>query len=249
LLVGFAVFYMTLKLPYYAQAKGFYGLTAMACLCALGAWGFDRLTHWIGRGGVVLWAPLLVWALNAYVSFFVWPMDAHVHHNLGQVFSYQGKPERGIAHFRQALRRDPQLTAAYAHLGRLLSSLRRYAEAREALGNGLERAPDNDELANDLAWLLATCPQANVRDGTAALALAQQACMSSMHEHPNLLDTLAAAQAEAAQFSNAIKTLERAIRIAEAQKQTQLLPRLRYRLALYKASRPYRQSPERMSAR
>jgi len=73
LLVGFAVFYMTLKLPYYAQAKGFYGVTAMTCVCALGSLGFDQLGKRLGRFRGVLWIPLIVWAVNVYASFFARP--------------------------------------------------------------------------------------------------------------------------------------------------------------------------------
>ncbi len=240
LLVGFAVFYMTLKLPYYAQAKGFYGLTAMACLCALGAWGFDRLSRWLERFGGLLWIPLLVWAINAYASYVVWPVDAQGHYNLGEVFPYQGKPERGIEHFRQALRMDPNLIRAYGRLGGLLGNLGRYAEARQALEDGLARAPDDLELANNLAWLLATCSNQDVRDGARALELARRACDVAAQESPSLLDTLAAAQAETGRFPQAVRTLERAIELAQSRGQRDGLPALRERLARYEAGRPYR---------
>jgi len=240
LLVGFAVFYMTLKLPYYAQAKGFYGLTAMACLCVLGGWGFDLVSRGVGRLGVVLWIVLVVWAVNAYASVFVWPVDAQTHCNLGHVFSYQGKSDRGVEHFRQAVCKDPDLIDAYAPLGGLLSNLGRYAEARQAWQDGLARDPNHLELMNNLAWLLATCSEAAVRDGPAALKLAQRACNATGHENPFVLDSLAAAQAENGQFDQAVKTVERAIELARSQGRHNALPGMRSRSAMYEAGRPYR---------
>jgi tetratricopeptide (TPR) repeat protein len=240
-LVGLAVFYMTLKIPSYAQAKGFYGLTAMACLCVLGGLGFDRLSRWFGRFGVVLWVPLLVWAMNAYASFFVLPTDAQMHENLGEVFAYQGLPERGIEHFRKSLRLNPRQPIATARLADVLIKLKRYAEARDVLKTGLIHSPGDLELMNNLAWLLATCPQDDVRDGREALRLAQRTCQITREQVPSLLDTLAAAQAETGDFPAAIQTLSRAIRLAGSIGREDLAGGLRSRLAMYEAGKPYRQ--------
>jgi len=240
-LVGLAVFHMTLKLPYYGQAKGFYGLTAMACLCALGAMGFDRLARLLGRAGALLWVPLLVWAINVYASFFVWPLDAKAHRDLGEVFSYQDMPDRGVSHYRKALQLDPTLQGVAARLGALLTRLHRYAEARQTLQEGLTHTPADPELMNNLAWLLATCPVDEIRNGAEALRLAEQACRIAGHSNPTLLDTLAAAQAEVGDFPAAVQTLNRAIRLAEPAAPPGLLDGLRSRLATYQTRKPYRQ--------
>lgn len=241
LLVGFAVFYMTLKLPYYAQAKGFYGLSAMAGLCAFGACGFNVVARWLGRYRIILWVVLLAWAINAYASFFVWPRDAQTHFDLGEVFTYQGKPDRGLDHFRRALRSDPNMIAAYGRIGAILSNQRRYAEARQAWRDGLARDPNDVELLSHLAWLLATCPNASVRNGAAARDLALRACSVTPAETPFLLDALAAAQAETGRFDQAVRTMERAVMLAQSQARPDLLPSLRERLAMYEARRPYHQ--------
>ncbi|MBN1346523.1 MAG: glycosyltransferase family 39 protein [Phycisphaerae bacterium] len=241
LLVGFAVFYMTLKLPYYAQAKGFYGLTSMACLCALGAWGFDLARRGLGRVGVILWVPLLVWALNGYASYFVWPRDAQTHCDLGEVFAFQGKPERGIAHFREALERDPSMVIAYDRLGGLYSNLGRYADARRAWEEGLRRDEGKLDMLNNLAWLLATCPDASVRDGASALKGARRLCEATRGENPIALDALAAAQAEVGKFDDALRTIEQAIPLAQAQGLGNLVDGMTQRAALYRLGKPYHQ--------
>jgi len=248
LLVGSALCYMTLKLPYYSVVKGFYGLTAMACLCAFGARGFDLLSRWLGRFRVFLWIPLLVWAINAYVSFFVWPLDPQTHHNLGAVLLQQNKPDRAVEHFRQALQEDPDLVDVYAGLGSALSKLQRFGEARQVLADGLIRDPDNIDVTKELAWLLATCPKAELRDGWTALRLAQQACDATRYKNPLLLNVLAAAQAETGQFTDAVQTLRRAIRLARSTGSTEGLSGWRALLGLYETGRPYRQAVEQPHA-
>ena len=240
LLVGFAVFYMTLKLPYHAQAKGFYGLTAMACLCALGAWGFDLTGRAMGRLRFLLWIPLLIWAINAYASYVVLPLTARDHDHMGQVFGYQGNPDRGIEHFCAAVRKGPGLIDAYVRLGGLLHNQQRYAEAKRAWQDGLARDPNHLEMLHSLAWLLATCPDATVRDGPAARDLAERACRLTERKTAIHLDALAAALAETGRFDEAIKTLERAIELARSNSRRDVIPAMRSRLADYHAGRPYR---------
>jgi len=241
LFVVFAVFYMTLRLPYYAQAKGFYGLSSMTCLCALGAVGFDRLARALGRGSPLIWILLLAHAVNAYASFFVGPMDARELVSRGEVFAYQGMPERALGFFRKAIAKDAGLGVAHARLATVLVALGRHAEAKETLSQGLRRSPKNPELMNNLAWLMATCTDAAVRDGRESRRLAEEALRTAPAEDVSVLDTLAAAQAECGDFAAAVQTASRAITLAESAGRQDLLSALRARMALYEAHRPFRQ--------
>ena len=73
---GFAVYAMCLRLPFYAQAKAFYGLAALVPLAAVGAWGLDLLA---GKGAgwgalarrLVVWTLVGVWALAAFRTYWV----------------------------------------------------------------------------------------------------------------------------------------------------------------------------------
>ena len=98
-----------------------------------------------------------------------------------------------------------------------------------------------DPLAhNNLAWLLATCPDARYRDGTRAVVLANRACVLTASEDPVYLDTLAAAYAEAGEFAMAVKWQQEALvltRDAKAREKSQA------RVALYQAKTPYREGP------
>jgi TPR repeat protein/Flp pilus assembly protein TadD len=62
---------------------------------------------------------------------------------------------------------------------------------------------------NGLAWLLATCPDPKVRNGSNALIYAEMAVTSL--RNGNHLDTLAAASAEAGDFSRAVTLMHEAI--------------------------------------
>ncbi len=63
--------------------------------------------------------------------------------------------------------------------------------------------------ANCLAWLLATCPDEEIRDGERAIAIAKE--VVAKEASPGRLDTLAAAYAAAGRFDDAIRIQEQAI--------------------------------------
>ena len=67
---------------------------------------------------------------------------------------------------------------------------------------------------NNLAWLLATCPNPDLRDGQRAMQLAQRACELTEWKEHNLLDTLAAAYAQLGEFDRAIDYQTKAIELA-----------------------------------
>ena len=96
-------------------------------------------------------------------------------------------------------------------------------------------------LMNQTAWVLATCPDASIRNGTEALALAQRVVKASRGKDPSILDTLAAAYAEVGRFSEAAQTARQALVIATQQEGTQpVVEGLKARLALYEANAPFR---------
>jgi len=91
---------------------------------------------------------------------------------------------------------------------------------------------------NGLAWLLATCEDAAVRDGPGAVAYAKKAVAATNRKIPAALATLAAAYAEAGEFAKAIGIQKEAIALEHRES---LKKDLAARLRLYESNTPYRE--------
>ena len=89
---------------------------------------------------------------------------------------------------------------------------------------------------NNLAWILVTDADPHRRDADEALRLATQAAELTEHRDPSILDTLAAAQAAASHFDDALATAERAIELAEENGAKKLADGIRDRMAQYEAA-------------
>jgi tetratricopeptide (TPR) repeat protein len=105
-----------------------------------------------------------------------------------------------------------------------------------------ESYPDDFTGLNGLAWQYATWPDAQYRNGELAVKSAMRACeLSSWHE-AYVIDTLAAAEAEAGDWVDAVKYQEQAIEMAQMAKETRAsMNDYTSRLALYKQGKPYRE--------
>jgi thiol-disulfide isomerase/thioredoxin len=134
-----------------------------------------------------------------------------------------------------------ELPTLRAWLGDQLLRQNRAAEGRAQYELANQAAPDDITLMNNLAWLLATHADAAIRDGTRAIQLAERAARATRANEPGVLDTLAAAYAEAGQFDKALKTAARAAELARAAGQIERAQELENRARLYAARRPYRQ--------
>lgn len=69
------------------------------------------------------------------------PRDgALLRYSLGSEYLKAGAPARGIEHLQEAVRRDPQYSAAWKALGRALADAGRADDARTAYARGIEAA-------------------------------------------------------------------------------------------------------------
>ena len=104
-----------------------------------------------------------------------------------------------------------------------------------------ELKPDDAEILNNLAWVLATTGDVSVQDANKAVELAQHACELTGYKNPSFLDTLAAACAAAGRFDDAVKTAKQALDIAKSGGQEDLTNEIQSHIKLYEAGQPYRQ--------
>ncbi len=159
---------------------------------------------------------------------------------LGAVLEAQGQPEQAEREWLRVLKTAPASLEAYLTLTDSYLDQRRYEDAIRLLERGLNQAGDALELRNALAWLLATVPDASLRQPKRALRLAQELCEQAGSDNIAFLDTLAAAQAANGQFDKAVATQRRVVELARAAGTAEpSLSAYRQRLALYRARRAY----------
>jgi tetratricopeptide (TPR) repeat protein len=159
----------------------------------------------------------------------------------GSVYFELKKYGKAIHDLSEAIRLDPKLVLALANRGSAYSAIGAYDKAVVDCNAAVQADPTN-YLANwSLAWLLATCPKDNIRDGEQAVKRATIACEQSDWKSPHILGALAAAYAEKGNFKEAIKWQEKAISIKYALSGDQ--DEARARLKLYKDGKPFRQKP------
>ncbi len=376
--VAVALSFMTLKVPSYAQAKAFYGLSALAPLCFFGAIGWETMTNNRTRFRFIIGALLVVWALNSLATFCIipsvsqhlyavkilgqqgkieqaateaakaveadpWsaaahgyralslselgddaeavkeaeraielaPTDSSAHLNLA-ISAKRADIERAMAEARRAIELGPENSSAYQllmncllesarfneatdlglewltvlpfdvaahsalavataqtgslataarHLGyvmmlrsnaeqahaqlhRIVLSLAKAPDGLQQLRDIAANAPDSPRMLDELAWLLATYPDSNARDGAEAIRLAAHACELTDRRAPALLATLAAAYAEAGDFSRAVAAGEEALSVARSLGDNDGLKLSENILASVRANVPYRYEPE-----
>lgn len=92
-----------------------------------------------------------------------------------------------------------------------------------------------------LAWLRATAPDTQDRNGVAAVELAKQAVNAAGYKDVAALNILAAAYAESGQFGEAITTGRRALGQARALRDEHLIAKTEQRLSEFLEHRPLRQ--------
>ena len=90
---------------------------------------------------------------------------------------------------------------------------------------------------NNLAWVLATSPDAKLRDGKRSLKLAKRACEVTEYKEAHILSTLAAACAENGDFPEAIRWSTEAVALGNRDVDEQLAKELKS----YEAGKPWRE--------
>jgi len=171
------------------------------------------------------------------------PDNAKVHYNLANIFFAQGQWDEAIEQYQQALKQMPDSIHAHYQLGLALQCRGESAAAIAQLQKVVELDPNHVTAQNNLAWLLATCPDASLRNGQKAVELAQQAVQLSGGMSPQILDTLAAAYAEAGRFPEAVKTARWASDLSVAQNNKALTEVIQNQIKLFESHSPYHEKP------
>ena len=123
------------------------------------------------------------------------PDSAGACYNLGNALLKKGQVDEAIVQYQKALQIKPDFADAHYSLGSLLLQKGNVDEAIAHFRKTLQLKPDSPDVLNNLAWLLATCPDARIRDGVQAVQYAERACELTHYGVTLLVGTLAAAYA------------------------------------------------------
>ncbi|MGO9862693.1 MAG: tetratricopeptide repeat protein [Terriglobales bacterium] len=168
-------------------------------------------------------------------------------YNLGLELVKKNQLNEAIDAWQNAVRIRPGFAAGHENLGYAFYVQGKFADSLAHLRLALEDEPDRVSVLNLAASLLATCPDASIRNGPKAIALAQRALQLTAGRDAAILDTLSAAYAEAGRFPEAIETEQHAVALATQQGKLPLADTLRAHLARYKSSMPLREPPDPVS--
>lgn len=167
------------------------------------------------------------------------PNHAAAYNIMGLAYQQKGQVDQALEAFYQSIDADEKHVHAYENISRLLMMLHRWGEVVDVLRQAHEVLPEERQISNTLAWVLATCPRDEVRDGLSAVSIARQLCAETDNKNISFLDTYAAALAENGEFEKAVAVLDRAIEIAELNDPT-LAARLKGRRHRYETRQPTR---------
>jgi tetratricopeptide (TPR) repeat protein len=170
------------------------------------------------------------------------PQNADAHLGLGLTLMQIGDLQEAAKEFQdvQRLRSDAQ---AHYNLALVLALQGRSGEALEQYRAAATLAPSWPTALNDLAWVLATDPAPEHRNGIEAIELAKKACELTKYKEPRYLGTLDACYAEAGRFGEALAIAKQAEALALNCGQKQIAEAAAQRRKLYESNQPYRQGP------
>jgi protein O-mannosyl-transferase len=167
------------------------------------------------------------------------PKFAVAHKRLAQTLLQAGRTDEALAHLEAAHRIDPDDADDLRALAADCLVRHSPEQAVQVLERARARTPDAPELLGLLAWIRATSTDARWRDGAQAVQLAERASALTHDEDADLLDTLAAAYAEAGRFDEAAQAGRRALRASD--EDPEFVEEVRKRIALYEMGKPFRQ--------
>ncbi|MFH1091701.1 MAG: tetratricopeptide repeat protein [Pseudomonadota bacterium] len=145
------------------------------------------------------------------------PDYASAYHNRGSAWAKKGNLIQAEADFTAAIKLIPAFAEPYANRGLVRAKMGQYAEAISDLEKAISLSKDFALPHNELAWLLATCPDKKFRDPKRAVELADTAV--KIDPKAEQLDTLAVALAEAGRLEEAVRMEKIALSWAQQRKQ------------------------------
>jgi len=164
------------------------------------------------------------------------PSDPITFSNRAKSWNLKGEYMKAVSDASEAIRIAPKDAGAYSARAAAWAAQKQFdmavadcEEARKINSKGLAGY-------NGVAWLLATFPDVNARDGKKAIEFAIKACELTDWNDAGILDTLATAYAESGDFQEAVKWATKAVEMVSEKERHEV----QSRLDLFKARKPFR---------
>ncbi len=170
------------------------------------------------------------------------PDDAAIVSQLGMLYVMARQPREAIRRFTRALEIDDNHFPSRRGRSDARISIGDHAAALADLEQALAQRPDDTGVLNNLAWLLATSPDEQLRDGARAIELATKACEKSEWKEAHIISTLAAGYAEAGDFESARKYSRQSVEKSDPE--AGVREQLESELASYEKNEPWRERQE-----
>ena len=165
--------------------------------------------------------------------------DAELYAARGYAWQRLGDFDRASADLNRAMEIAPDRADLLTQRGNLAAERGDYDRALADFRQAMAIDPNRAEAYRSLAWLHATSSDARYRDAQQALSAARKAAELSAAGDYLVLEALAAANAAAGKFDDAVRIQQQAI----ADTPREFVEPVRQRLALYQARQPFRSGP------
>ncbi|MCI0462921.1 MAG: zinc metallopeptidase [Gemmataceae bacterium] len=165
--------------------------------------------------------------------------QAAVLRDRGLAWLLKGDLDRAVADLDESIQLEAGDAVAYNNRGAALLKRGDYARAAADLRKAIQLQPDLPNAYKNLAWLQATCPEPEFRNGAEAVANAARAVRRTEGKAIAWLAILAAAHAEAGDFTEAVRWQAKCLDESPPEAKAEL----QARLDLYRARRPFRDRP------